>query len=148
MRLAYRTALLTAVTLTTISVTLPMPVEAQRICYRPDGSMYAGNQPPSDCSPDRPKSRDEAIERDAAAARTQQGVSKITAPTYVQDQLNRKMMKSERTRVNPAAAEQALRECDRYKYRPTAMDAQQSAICNRHWQKQADQTLRDADRDE
>ncbi len=147
MPLGYRTALLTAVTIATISVTLPMPAEAQRICYRPDGSMYAGSQPPADCSPDRPKSRDEAIQRDAAAARAQ-GVSKTTAPAYVQDQLNRRMMKSERTRVNPAAAEQVLRECDRYKYRPTAMDAQQSAVCNRHWQKQADQTLRDADRDE
>jgi hypothetical protein len=51
--------MLPLVTLATISVT----AHAQTPCYRPDGSMYVGVQPPPDCSSIRPKARDETIER-------------------------------------------------------------------------------------
>ena len=141
MALGYRPILLAIVTVATISVSLLVPAQAQRICYRPDGSMYAGSQPPPDCSPDRPKSRDEAIRRDAAISRPD-GTS---APVAVQDELNRRLRKSERTRVDPAKAELVLKECDAYKYRPAAMNEEQAAVCHRYWQDKATKTLRNAD---
>ena len=137
-----RIGVLALVTAATLSVTAPNPSSAQTPCYLPDGSMYVGVQRPADCSPIRPKSRDEAIQRDAAVSRP----SGITAPIAVQDEVNRRLMKSERARVDPAKAELILKECDAYKYRPSAMNAEQSAVCNRHWQNKATRTLEDADR--
>jgi hypothetical protein len=142
-----RPVVLLLVTVATLSVTATGPSSAQTPCYRPDGSMYIGVQRPADCSPVRPKARDEAMEqsaRDAAARRTP-GVSETTGPPIVQDELNRRLMKIERTRVDPGRAERVLRECDAYKYRPSAMNAEQSALCNRHWQNKAAKTLKDAD---
>jgi hypothetical protein len=43
--------------------TIPVAANAQAPCYRPDGSMYVGVQPPADCSSTRPKARDEAIQK-------------------------------------------------------------------------------------
>jgi len=43
--------------------TIPVTAQGQTPCYRPDGSMYVGVQPPADCSSTRPKARDEAIQR-------------------------------------------------------------------------------------
>jgi len=134
-----RTGVLALVTAATISVTAPSPSSAQTPCYLPNGSMYIGVQRPADCSPDRPKSRDEAIQKEAATVRT----PRETAPVFVQDELNRRLMKSERTRIDPMAMEQAIKICDQYKYRPSAMNAEQSALCNRYWQNKATKTLQE-----
>src|SRR4029450_11269559 len=55
-----RIGLLGLVSVAALSVT---SVTAQTPCYLPDGTMYLGNQRPADCSPVRPKSREEAIQR-------------------------------------------------------------------------------------
>jgi hypothetical protein len=109
--------------------------------------MYVGVQRPADCSPVRPAARDAAMEqsaRDAAARRTP-GASEVTGPALLQDELNRNLMKLERRRVDPSISERAIKECDAFKYRPSAMNAEQSALCNRYWQEKASKTLKDSD---
>jgi hypothetical protein len=142
-----RIVLLAVVSAATFSVTSPS--SAQTPCYRPDGSMYVGVQRPADCSPVRPKARDEAIEQSVrdAAARPRTGVAETTYGSALgQDELNRRLLKTDRTRVDPARAENVLKECDVYKHRPSAMNAEQSAVCNRYWQYKATKALEDADR--
>jgi hypothetical protein len=58
-------SLLGLVTAATISVT---PVTAQTPCYLPDGTMFIGVQRPADCSPTRPKRREEVIQRNREEA--------------------------------------------------------------------------------
>jgi hypothetical protein len=53
----------TGVIVLAILATLSVTAQAQTSCYLPDGHLYIGRQPPADCSPIRPKVRDEAIQR-------------------------------------------------------------------------------------
>jgi hypothetical protein len=142
-----RLGLLILVTAATLAITVPYQSSAQTPCYLPDGSMYIGVQRPAECSPVRPKGRDAAMEQSAqdAAARRTPGVAETTGPAVVQDELNRRVRRSERTRVDPTVAERALKECDSFKYRPSAMNPEQSAVCNRYWQNKATKTLQEAD---
>jgi hypothetical protein len=134
-------SLLGLVIAATISVT---PVMAQKPCYLPDGTMYIGVQPPADCSTTRPKSRDEAIQRDAKVPRPRSAEAAERAAlndALIQQEVNRRLMKDRRTRIDGNEAEEAIGACDFYKHRPSAMNAEQSAICNRYWGDKASRTL-------
>ena len=130
--------------LLTIIAAIPATVHAQTPCYRPDGSMYVGVQPPADCSSTRPKARDEAIERSRTEPRpTVKSPDATTArdeaiiQAEVARRVNRTLSQSE---ANDKAMK-AIRQCEMYKHHPSLMDQEQSALCYRVWADKANRTL-------
>lgn len=155
--IAIRRVLLTLVTISTVSVTLQTSATAQSVCYRPDGSMYIGRDRPADCSPTRPKSRDEDIQRRSdeeavgrverdAARRAKEGAdnkmlqTRETARRKEED--DKRVRRMQEDNALKAGAERAILLCDSFKSNPRAMNREQEVLCTRHWSNQADRTLK------
>jgi hypothetical protein len=149
--------MLAVVTSTTISVTATTPAAAQSICYRPDGSMYIGRQAPTDCSPTRPKSRDEDVQRriqEEAAGRAERDAARRAKEAeehriirraeerQIEDEARDRVLSQFASQADKANARKAILACDTFKTRPVAMNAEQSALCNQYWQEKARRALR------
>jgi len=147
MAILVRIGLLGLVTAATISVSLAAPLGAQNICYRPDGSMYAGAQPPADCSPTRPKSRDEAIRRDrdaavqAARSISEEAARKAREEAVIEAEVSRQVELGRNAKVEAIKAQRAIKSCEAYKHRPSWMDEEQAALCYHVWADKARKTL-------
>lgn len=139
-------ALLGFVTVATVSVT---PVTAQTPCYLPDGKMHIGVQRPADCSPVRPKTREEVIERNRelgaklARQRASDDATEAAArrEALIQAEVSQRVMGSQLMKMEASQAERAIRVCDVYKHGPQLMNAEQSALCYRVWADKANRTL-------
>jgi len=142
-----RIGLLGLVIAATISVSLTAPVDAQTGCYRPDGSMYLGVQPPADCSPVRPKSRDQAIQKDReiagqpAPVNSDEAAKAVREESALQAEVSRRIELDQAAKLEVAKAQRAIKMCDAYKNVPSWMDEEQAALCYRVWAEKARQKL-------
>jgi len=134
-----RTGLLGLVTMATITAT---PVMAQTPCYLPDGTMIIGSFHPANCSLTRPKGRDEAIQRDANVYRPPSREAAERAAfneTLMQLEVNRRLSKDRRMKVDRDQVERDLKSCD--SNRQSQMTGELAALCSRHWNEKAARTL-------
>jgi hypothetical protein len=119
--------------------------------------MYIGRERPADCSATRPKSRDEDVqrrieqeaagraERDAAVRekeRADRALLERVEKAEAQDEAMKRALKKREAEGVKRGAQQAIQRCDAFKANPNAMDAQQSAICDRYWNDRAVRTLK------
>jgi hypothetical protein len=136
---------LRTVTLLLLTVAaLPAVAHAQTPCYRPDGSMYVGVQPPADCSPTRPKARDEAIEQSRTEPRPTVKPTDAPSPrdeAIIQAEVAQRVQRMQSSREANDKAMRAIKSCDAYKYSPSSMNEEQAALCYRVWGEKANRTL-------
>ncbi|MFI5325371.1 MAG: hypothetical protein ACHQ7H_03980 [Candidatus Rokuibacteriota bacterium] len=112
--------------------------------------MYIGRSQPADCSPTRPKSRDEDIQRrsDAeAAGRLERDAARRASDAAANKALqsredDKRIRKIQEDYALKAGAEKAILQCDQFKSNPRAMDREQEALCTRHWSDKANRTLK------
>ena len=128
------------VTCATLGVTLTNPATAQSVCYRPDGSMYIGQNRPADCSSTPPAGRYEAIERKAAeeaVGRAERDAARQKAEAERTGVLNRshearRLLIENSEKVTDLRAKNLIRECETYREKPEMMPAAMTAACYRH----------------
>jgi hypothetical protein len=105
--------------------------------------MHIGSFHPPNCSTTRPKGRDEAIQQDTKVSRppsTQAAERAAFNEALVQVEVNRRLSKDRRMRVDEDQVERDIKACDSVTNRQ--MSGEQAALCNRHWNDKATRTLR------